>query len=167
MARHELSSRGAAAMALVDDDEVEEVRRELLEEPGAALVLGKRLVDREVHLAALDDLAGLDLVAGIAEGREDAVLRLVDEDVAVGEVEDAGPAMLAGAVPAGVPQLPADLERDGGLAGAGRHREQQAPPVALEDGLDGAVDRDLLVVALALADRVIERREQPVGDLDR
>ena len=63
-------------------------RRELLEEPGAALVLGDGLVDGEVHLAALDDLAALDLVAGVAEGGEDPVLGLVDEDVAVGEVED-------------------------------------------------------------------------------
>ena len=62
-----------------------------------------------------------------------------------------GRAVLARAVPAGSPELPANLEGDGGLAGAGGHREQQ-PRLALEDGLDGAVDGDLLVVPLALAD---------------
>ena len=74
------------------------------------------------------------------------------------------PAMLAGAIPAGVPELPADLKGDGGLAGAGRHREEQAA-LPLEDGLDRAVDGDLLVVALALADGVIARREQALGAL--
>ena len=61
-----------------------------------------------------------------------------------------GPAVFAGAVPAGVPELPADLEGDDGLAGAGGHGEQDAP-LALQDGLDGAVDGDLLVVARGLA----------------
>ena len=87
---------GAAAVALVDDDEVEEVGRVLAVEARPALVLGDGLVDGEVHLAALDRLAVLDLVARVAERREDLVLRVVDEDVAVGEVQDPRPAMLAG-----------------------------------------------------------------------
>ena len=127
-----------------------------LEQARPALVLGERLIDREVHLAAFDDLAGFDLVAGVAEGREDPVLGLIDEDVAVGKIEDARAAILARAVPAGRPQLPANLEGDDRLAGAGRHGEQQAA-LALEDRLDRPVDRDLLVVALALPDRMIER----------
>ena len=58
---------GAAAMALVHDDQVEEVGRVLAVEAGAALVLGDGLVDGEVHLAALAGLAVLDLAAGVAE----------------------------------------------------------------------------------------------------
>ena len=50
------------------------------------------------------------------------------------------------------PELPADLERDDGLAGAGRHREQHAA-LPLQDGLHGAVDGDLLVVARASCPR--------------
>ena len=90
----------AAAMTFVDDDEVEEVGRKVFEKPGATLVLGEGLIDGEIHFAAFDDFAGFDFVAGVAEGREGLVLRVVDENVAVGEVEDARPAMLAGAVPA-------------------------------------------------------------------
>ena len=60
---------GAAPVALVHDDQVEEVRGVLPVEPGPALVLGEGLVDGEVHLAALDGFA-LDLVAGVPEGGE-------------------------------------------------------------------------------------------------
>ncbi len=152
-------------MALVHDDEVEEVGRKLTEQPFAALVLRHGLIDAEVHLPAVDDLSGLDLVACVAEGGEDTVLGLVDEDVAVGEVKDAGAAVSAGQVPSGVPQLPADLERDQGLARAGGHGEQQALAPALEHGLHGAVDGGLLVVAGVLAGGVVGGREQAVGGL--
>ena len=43
---------GAAAVALVHDDEVEEVRREFAVEAGPPLVAGDGLIDGEVHLAA-------------------------------------------------------------------------------------------------------------------
>jgi len=152
----------APAVALVHDDEVEEVGREGPEEPHAALVLGERLVDPEVHLPALDPLARLDLAPRIAEFREEAVLGLVDEDVPVGEVEDPGTAMLARSIPAACPELPADLERHRGLSRAGRHRHEQAAPAG-QDRLYHAVDRDLLVVALALADHMVEGREQLTG----
>ena len=44
---------GAAPMALVHDDEVEEIGRILAVEARPALVLGDGLVDGEVHLPAL------------------------------------------------------------------------------------------------------------------
>ena len=118
----------AAAMAFVHDDEVEEVGGERPEQPHAPLVLGERLVDPEVHLPALDHLARLDLAPRIAEFREDAVLGLVDEDVAVREVEHSRPPVLARPIPAAGPELPADLERHRGLPRAGRHRHEQAAP---------------------------------------
>jgi hypothetical protein len=63
--------------------------------------------------------------------------------------------MFACAVPACLPQLPANLKGDERFSGAGGHRNQDVV-VALEDGFDRAVDRDLLVVALALALGAIE-----------
>jgi hypothetical protein len=67
--------------------------------------------------------------------------------------------MLTWSIPAGGPELPADLKRHRGLSRAGRHRHEQTAP-ASQDGLHHSVDRDLLVVALALANRVVERRKQ-------
>ena len=148
----------AAAVALVHDHEIEEVGWKGPEQPGASLVLCERLVDREVHLAALDDFSGFDLAPGVAERCEDAVLGLVDEDVAISEIEDFGSAVFAGAVPAGTPELPAYLERDRSLARAGSHRDEQAAS-ARENALHDAVDRNLLVVALALTDCMVGRRE--------
>jgi len=91
---------GAPAVAFVDDDKVKEIPWVGLEDPLAPLVLGERLVEGEVDLAALYDLARFDLQARITEDRKDAILGLIDEDVAVSEVENAGPAMIAGAIPA-------------------------------------------------------------------
>ena len=99
---------------------------------------------------------------GVAERREDPVLGLVHEDVAVGQIENLRPSIFPGSIPAGVPQLPANLKGDGRLPGAGRHREELAMPT-LEDALDGAVNGDLLVVAFALADGVVHRREEALG----
>src|SRR5262249_10224397 len=56
---------GAPPMTLINDDEIEEVGIELTVEPWSALISGDRLVDSEVHLAALHDLSALDLVPGI------------------------------------------------------------------------------------------------------
>jgi hypothetical protein len=71
-------------VALVDNDEVEEVWGEFLEEPEPPLVLGEGLVDREIHFAALDRIAAFNLVASVSECREDFILRLIDEDIAIG-----------------------------------------------------------------------------------
>jgi hypothetical protein len=60
----------AAAMALVHDDQVEEVAGEFLVEAGAALVAGDGLIGGEVEFAAEDGDAAFDLVAGIAEGEK-------------------------------------------------------------------------------------------------
>ena len=60
---------GAAAVALVHDDQVEEVAREFLVKPGPAFVLGDGLVGGEIQLPAEDRDAALDLVPRIAERR--------------------------------------------------------------------------------------------------
>ena len=115
---------GTAPMAFVHDDEVEEVGRIFAVQTGAAFVLGNGLIDGEVDFPPFADFAVGDLPSGIAERSEGLVLRIVDQDVAVGQIENLGAAVFAGPVPEGVPELPANLEGDQGLAGAGRHRQQ-------------------------------------------
>jgi len=77
---------------------------------------------------------------------------------------------LTGSIPACGPELPADLERHRGFPGAGRHRDEQAAAPG-EDGLHHAIHSDLLIVTLALVDRVVEWSEQlidlRVGQPDR
>ena len=141
---------GAAPMAFVDDDEIEEVSRVLPVEARPALVAGDALTGREVHVAALRGVAAGDLVARIAEDAEVLGLRIVDQDIAVGEKEHLRPARGASGVPAGGPELPGDLERDGGLPRPGAQRQQDVPAPG-DDSLDGTVDGDLLVVAKRLA----------------
>lgn len=108
-------------MALVHDDEVEEVRRILFVKTRTTLVPRDGLIDGEVHLPALVDLAVLDLLAGIAKGGEILVLGVVHQDVAIGQVEDPGMPMLSGPVPARIPELPADLEGDHRFPRPGGH----------------------------------------------
>ena len=150
---------GAAAVALVDDDQVEEVGREFPVQAGAALVLGDGLVDGEVHLAALDDLAGLDLAAGVAEGGEESCPwgRRPGCCGRRGRGCGAGGARPCGS--SGWTRASSRSGSHGGLAGAGGHGEQDAALPCRMASTD-AVDGDLLVVARRLADRVIEGREQ-------
>jgi hypothetical protein len=70
--------------------------------------------------------------------------------------------MVARAVPARIPELPADLERHLRLAGAGRHREQD-PPAPAHERLHGTVDGNLLVVPQVLAAVVVRRRQEVLG----
>ena len=148
---------GAAAVALVDDDEVEEVGRVLAEVgrgspsfAGPLMKVWKMVKKRLPFLGTLPFLR--DVGRGdahhrvLGEGGE-GVVGLVGEDVAVGEEEDARAARgLAGQVPAAVEELPGDLEGDEGLAGAGGQREQDAL-LAGGDRLHDALDGDVLVVA--------------------
>ncbi len=90
----------AAAVTLVDNDEVEEVAWKLAIQAGTHFIVRDRLVRREVHLAALASIAAADLVTGVSEGSERFVLGVVDEHVAVSQVEDARLAEFARAVPA-------------------------------------------------------------------
>jgi hypothetical protein len=76
----------AAAMALVHDDEVEKVRRKLLVKPGTVFVLGDGLIGCEIHLTAEHGVAALNLVPGVAEGRESFVLGVVNKKIPVRQV---------------------------------------------------------------------------------
>ena len=144
---------GAAAMALVDDDEVEEVLRILAEIRGFPRPAHEGLEDGEEqaavlrHLALLADVVRRDAHQRIVGECRKRVVGLVGEDVAVGEEQDARPARrFAAQVPAAVEQLPGNLEGDEGLARAGRQRQQDAiapPGQRRQHALDG----DVLVVA--------------------
>ena len=151
---------GAAPVALIHYDEIEEIGRIASVETRLSLAVGNGLVDGEVHLAALDGPA-LDLLDGVTKRREGAVFGLIHQDVAVGQVEGT-------ALAAGFPELPHDLHGHEGLARAGGHSDEESLPI-LDGTLDGAVDGDLLVVARALDRSVwipefsVEWEEQGLG----
>ena len=101
-----------------------------------------------VAVLTLDGLgAGAELGHRCAKGAEVVDHGLIDQDIAIGEIEDA---FLA----PGLPQTPDDLKGGVGLAGASRHDEQDTV-LAFGDGFDGLVDRDALVVARLLAAGVV------------
>ena len=83
-------------------------------------------------------------MACIAEGGEHSGHRVVDQEVAVGEEQDLGTTILTTAVPAAVPQLPADLESDAGLAGTCGERGQNAF-LPEQNRLDDALNGDCLL----------------------
>src|ERR1019366_1938416 len=62
---------GAAAVALINDDQVEEIGLELLVKPEPALVFGDGLVGGEIKLATEDRDPALELVPRVAERGED------------------------------------------------------------------------------------------------
>ena len=152
-------------MALVHDDQVEEVGRILSVKPRTAFILGNRLVDGKIHLPPVADLASwLSWMRALSKGCEILVLRIVDEDVAIRQIKDFGPTWFSPAVPQGVPQLPANLKGNHSLAGAGRHRDQN-PSLPSEDRLDHPIDGDLLVVAKVFFGLVVAGSKELFGKL--
>ncbi len=132
---------GPAAMAFVDDDEIEEVGW-ILAEVGRGLAILRRtahegLEDGEEHAGVLWDFAFLANVVGAdsfqrvfgkrGEGCE-VVVGLVGEIVAVGEEENTraasrfSPALPIRQIPAGIEELPRDLECNGCFPRAGGQR---------------------------------------------
>ena len=151
-------------MAFVDDDQVEEIGRKLFEDVVGLLGTSDGLVEGKVNLVGLVDRAVRDLGHRAAEGFEVIRARLIDEDVAVGEEENAF-------LHARFPEAPDDLERDVGLARAGRHHEQEAI-LTTRDGFDGTVDGCHLIIAQFPAGAVIvvcllDERKPGGGDAGR
>src|SRR6185437_1062027 len=106
----------AAAVALIDDDQVEEVRRIFPIQTRPPFVAGDGLVDRKIDVATMADFAILDLEPRIAERRKSLGHRVVDENVAIREEQDFWFAEVAALVPSSGPQPPSDLERYRGLS---------------------------------------------------
>src|SRR5690606_28298153 len=100
------------AMALVDDDQIEKVLRELLVDVACLFCAGDGLIEAEVNLVGLVDGAVGDLGHRLTKGLEVIRFGLVGEDVAVDEEEDAF-------LRARLPKAPDDLEGGIGLASAG------------------------------------------------
>ena len=140
---------GTATVALINDDEIEEIRGELLVDVPLFLGAGDGLIERQVDLVGLVHLAVDDFGHGRLEGLEVVDPGLIHQDIAIGQEKDA----LLGA---GAPQAPDNLEGGIGLAGAGGHDEKDAI-LPLGNSLHGAIDGDLLVIAghLARSARVV------------
>ena len=152
-------------MALVDYDEVEEVRRVLAEVGRGFAILGRPahegLENGEEDAAVFRDLALLaDVVrldadqSVIGERREgsEVVEGLVGKGVAVGKEEDARTSrgwrstLPVSHIPASVEELPRDLECNRSLSCAGRQCQEQAV-LAVFNRLQHSTDRNLLVKA--------------------
>ena len=147
-------------VALVDDDEIEEIPAEELREPrdrflAVPLILGilvarKLLVEGEVHFMRSDGdgivLGEVDLVNRLFKRGEVLLDRLVHENVPVGEVQDLFPQ-------AAFQQTVDDLKGRIGLPGACGHHQQEAflsPCYRLDDPVDGvALVVPRIVCALA------------------
>ena len=147
-------------VALVDDDEIEEIPAEELRKPrdrflAVPLILGilvarKLLVEGEVHFMRSDGdgivLGEVDLVDRLFKRGEVLLDRLVHEDVPVGEVQDLFPQ-------AAFQQTVDDLKGRIGLPGACGHHQQEAflsPCYRLDDPVDGvALVVPRIVCALA------------------
>lgn len=152
----------AATMALVNDNEIEEVGLVFLIKSRPVFVLGDGLVGGEIHLPTFNGFTVLDLVACISERDEGFVLRIVHEDVPVGQEQDFWSFdRIVAPVPAGGPKFVADLERDYGLSCASRHGDKH-PVFPAHDGIDGTIDCDLLVVTRRAFGVVVEGRENPL-----
>jgi hypothetical protein len=124
-------------MALVDHDEIEEVRW-VLAEVGRGFAVPRRsahesLEDGEEQAAVLRNspflanVARFDAHHRVFGKRGKSVVRLVGENVAVSEKQDARtPRRLAAQIPPAVKQLPRNLKCDERLARASRQRQQNA-----------------------------------------
>lgn len=77
-----------AAMTFVNDDEIKEIARILAIKAGTVLVTRDGLVDREIHVAALDRQTAGDLVTGVAKWAEVLCHRIVHQDVAISEKQN-------------------------------------------------------------------------------
>ncbi len=156
-------------MTLIDNNQVEELLRELLIELLVLLRSGDGLIKSEIDLERGIDSALLverqgqidlcpvlpfDCLGVGGEFRHYRTKRakvvhhrLIDENVAVGEKKDA---LLA----ACLPQTPDDLKRRPRLAAPCRHHDQDAIPT-FGDGFNGRVDRVDLIIPLLLSTAVV------------
>ena len=129
---------GDASVALVHDDEIKEVWRELLE-LFCFFATHQPLIKCDVHLVRRINFEAVDLRYGIAEVPEVAVLCLISECCTIDE-EQYALFLLR------LPEPPDDLERRVGLAGPCRHDEHDAV-LALCNCFYHAIYRIDLIVA--------------------
>ena len=150
---------GAAAVALVDDDEVEEILGVL---PEVRLVTCHECLedgeeDRTVgrHLTLLAYGSRLDSQACVFRESVETSIGLVGQYVAVGEEEHFRSGVCSCHIPFGLKELPSYLEGDEGLSRTRGEGEQDAL-LAVCDGVEHVVDGNLLIVAHSLLAILIE-----------
>ena len=110
-------SFGTAPVTLINYDKVKEIRGELFVDILLFFVSGNRLVQRQVNLKRLVDLALADLGHRRTERLEVVVFGLINENVAVGQKQDAF-------LLSRLPQSPDNLEGGVGFASTGGHDQQ-------------------------------------------
>ena len=130
-------------MAFVDDDQIEEIGRDVLEDLVFFVGAGDGLIQAQIDFVGRIDLAVLDLGHDRAKRLEVIDQGLIDQDVPVDQEQDSLDDSC-------LPQPPDDLEGGVGLAGARRHDEQHAL-LASGHGFDRAVDGLDLIVARLFA----------------
>lgn len=130
--------RGATTVALVDDDEIEEVTGDGLEDFVFFVGTGEGLVKAEVDFVGGVDLSILDLGHDGPERLEVIDEGLVCEIVSIDEEEDALGLL-------SLPKAPDDLEGRIGFAGPRSHNEEKAF-LTLCDGFESAINCFCLVV---------------------
>ena len=136
---------GAATVTLINDDKVEEIRLKCTERL-FVLITSQLLIEGQVQFIGAVQLFALDFRHDLCKRLEVLLHGLVNEDIAVSKEQDL---FLA----TGFPKAVDDLKRSIGLAGAGRHNEENA---VLPTGyrINGAVDGDTLIVARSLITRL-------------
>ena len=146
-----------AAVAFIDDDEVEEiwgVVAKVRRRGAVGSTAGHEgLEDGEEDAAVLWDAPvladhiGIDTDQGVIREGGEIEEGLIRQNIAVRKEQDTGPALAVfGQGPAAVEQFPGNLEGDAGFAGPGRHGEQDAV-LAGGDGFECCVDGVVLVIA--------------------
>ena len=136
---------GAATVTLINDDEVEEIRLKCTERL-FVLITSQLLIEGQVQFIGAVQLFALDFRHDLCKRLEVLLHGLVNEDIAVSKEQDL---FLA----TGFPKAVDDLKRSIGLAGTGRHNEEDT---ILPTGycINGAVDGDTLIVARGLITRL-------------
>ena len=157
---------GAATVTLINDNEVKEIRLECSERL-FVLVTRQLLIEGQIQLIGAIQLFALDFRHDLCKRLEVLLHGLVNEDVAVSKEQDLF-------LSTGFPKAVDDLKRSIGLAGTGRHNEEDT---ILPTGycINGAVDGDTLIVARGLITRLeiirlgnellLLRREVLVADM--
>ena len=96
----------AAAMTLVDDNQVEKILRIIFVKAVSYLVASNRLINCEIYVATFADFSSADLEAGISKDAEILVLGVVYKDIAICEEKNFGLAVRPFGIPATIPKLP-------------------------------------------------------------
>jgi hypothetical protein len=128
-------------VTFVDDDEIEEIGRDIFEDLVFFGGTREGLVKAEIDFVGWIDLAVLDLRHDRAKRLEIVYESLIGENVSVHEEEGAFGLL-------GLPEPPDDLEGGVGFSCAGSHYQEEAV-LPFSDGLENTVDRfDLVVTGL-------------------